>query len=61
MHSPFRGSLDGPAGQAENHSLDDLVVIEPVWIWLPPHQPRLMEGKQQVMGIDKVQGAERPS
>ncbi len=61
MHSPLRGCLHLSAGEIENHGMDYLVVIGFPGAILAPQQLRLMEGEQNVMDINKVQGAERPS
>ena len=58
MHAPFRGGLHCPVGQAEGNCANHLVVIEPPGIFLTMHQARLMEGEQQVMGIDEIEGSE---
>jgi hypothetical protein len=58
MHPPLRGHLHGPARQVESKRLDHLVIVEPPRVFLAPHQPRLTEGEEQVMGIDEIEGSE---
>jgi hypothetical protein len=55
MHPPLCRCQDGAAREGEGYGLNYLVIIGPPGIFIASHQPRLMEGEQQVISIDEVE------
>src|ERR1700735_4012351 len=54
-HPPFCGLNHLSIGKSQRHGLDDLVGIGTTRSSLSPHQPRLVEGEEQVLSIDEIE------